>query len=286
VRSADGTEIAYTTTEASTPGAPWIVLVNGPWSPQPLAIADYLGDRYRFVRSDFRGLGASGCPKDEAAYAIERHADDLEAVLDACGIEHAFWLAFHMGAQVAVETLRRRPSRARALVLVSASVGRAPPPCAAAALALRWGEATAISRSPSLDRAARAIAGSRVGRRALVATGLLGDTLSPRERAERLDALREIRLGPLLRTVAAARGHDAASVLRELDLPVLVVAGDRDRLLPDGAAVRMTRQLSHAELLTVRGGSHFMALEFPELIALRIEQFFGTRSFETRSFET
>jgi pimeloyl-ACP methyl ester carboxylesterase len=54
---------------------------------------------------------------------------------------------------------------------------------------------------------------------------------------------------------------------------VLVIAGERDPLTPASEAKRMIARLRHGELLIVRGASHYAAVEFPELVNLRIEKF-------------
>ena len=73
--------------------------------------------------------------------------------------------------------------------------------------------------------------------------------------------------------------HDASDVLPDVDVPVLVIAGDRDLFTPRSAAERMVREISGAELMVVPGGTHYVAVEQPELVNLRIEKFFGERGY-------
>src|SRR5262245_61392191 len=88
-----GTALASPVTPAPFAGAPWVILANGLGGTY-LAFRrqiDYLGNRYRFLTWDYRGLYASGrpSPDDAAGYAIPKHVRDLGAILAAEGIEQA-----------------------------------------------------------------------------------------------------------------------------------------------------------------------------------------------------
>jgi pimeloyl-ACP methyl ester carboxylesterase len=65
--------------------------------------------------------------------------------------------------------------------------------------------------------------------------------------------------------------------LPEVNVPVLVVAGERDSFTPPFLAERMVREMPQAELLMVRGGTHVASIEQPELVDGRIREFFETR---------
>ena len=73
--------------------------------------------------------------------------------------------------------------------------------------------------------------------------------------------------------------HDATDVLETVDVPTLVVTGDRDFFTPQRAASRMAAAIRGAEMLVVPGGTHYAAVEQPDLINLRIEKFFRERGY-------
>lgn len=83
VESRDGTRIAVY--EEGNPGGPVVVLVHG-WPDSHVlwdGVVAGLAQRYRLIRYDNRGAGASEVPKSVAAYAIARLADDFDAVANA-----------------------------------------------------------------------------------------------------------------------------------------------------------------------------------------------------------
>jgi pimeloyl-ACP methyl ester carboxylesterase len=71
---------------------------------------------YRVLRFDFRGYGRSSRPEPGRPYS---HVDDLAAVVDAAGVEHAALVGNSMGGRVAVDFALTSPERVSALVLAT-----------------------------------------------------------------------------------------------------------------------------------------------------------------------
>ncbi|TMA22611.1 MAG: alpha/beta hydrolase [Deltaproteobacteria bacterium] len=71
--------------------------------------------------------------------------------------------------------------------------------------------------------------------------------------------------------------HDADDLLPQIDVPVLVVAGERDLFTPLVRSKEMAERIPHAELLVLREASHAAMVEQPELVALTIEKFLVSR---------
>lgn len=286
VASFDGTEIAYHVTRAPFEGAPVVVLANGlggthlSWRGQ----IDYLADRYRFITWDYRGLYKSARPSPDvpAAYAIPRQARDLEAILAAERVDRASIVGWSMGVQVALEAYRRDPKRVANLVLLNGTYGRpldslSPLPGMKVVL-------------PSLVDIARRMHGiaTQMTRRATVQPetvawfkrmGLIGRTLDDGVFTELVHAFGELDMEPFFRNLRAIGDHDAKDVLETVEVPALVITGDRDVFTPRALAQQMARLIPSAEILVVRGGTHYTAVEFPELISLRIERFFRDHRF-------
>lgn len=73
---------------------------------------------YRVVTYDARGHGASPAPAD-GRFDYDALADDLEAVLDAQGIDRAVLVGASMGAHTAIRFALRSPERVAGLVIVT-----------------------------------------------------------------------------------------------------------------------------------------------------------------------
>ncbi|GHF25540.1 hypothetical protein GCM10017786_69650 [Amycolatopsis deserti] len=95
VVSRDGTRIAVA--EAGDPVAPTVVCVHG--YPDDRSVWDgvvaRLADRFHVVTYDVRGAGESDRPSRRAAYALDRLAEDLAAVLDEVSPDRPAHLLAH-----------------------------------------------------------------------------------------------------------------------------------------------------------------------------------------------
>ena len=89
-------------------------------------VAAALAGEVTLVAPDLRGRGRSnGLPEP---YEIARHAEDVAAVLDHLGADAAVVAGHSMGGFVATSFAERRPSRAKALVLVDGGPPLSIPP--------------------------------------------------------------------------------------------------------------------------------------------------------------
>ncbi len=96
---------------------PWLVMshslgcTRSMWDPQMTALAH----RYRVLRYDTRGHGASQAPA--GPYTLEQLADDAAALMDHAGVERATWVGFSMGGMIGQVFALRHAHRLNALVL-------------------------------------------------------------------------------------------------------------------------------------------------------------------------
>jgi pimeloyl-ACP methyl ester carboxylesterase len=261
----DGAELFV---EAEGRGRPAVVLCDGlacdgfAWK----YLRPELASRHRVVHWHYRGHGRSPLPPPAAAPSVAQFADDLAAVLDAAGLQQAVVMGHSMGVQLALEMHRRHPERVQALVLVCGSPGHPLD---------TFHDTTLLRRAlPSLRRATERF--PRVAAavtRASVRTGLAMELAMSLEVNAHL--LRRADLQPyfthvermdprfFLRVMQAAAEHGAEEHLPAIDIPTLIVAGDRDRFTPTWLSRRMALDIPGAELVLVRGGSHTALLEKP-----------------------
>lgn len=116
--SPDGVSVAY---RVAGDGAP-VVLVHGAGLSQvPWRGLGYVAGLAGFttVTMDLRGHGLSGKPEGPGAFAIDRLAEDVVAVLDHLGIQSAHVVGYSLGARVGFELVRRHPLRVGSLVSIA-----------------------------------------------------------------------------------------------------------------------------------------------------------------------
>jgi pimeloyl-ACP methyl ester carboxylesterase len=201
-------------------------------------------------------------------------------VLDDAKVERAVLAGHSMGVQVALETYRRHTGRVVGLVLL----------CGAPSHPLRTfrGTATLEKVLPQVQRwvlrAPRAV--NRL-KRMLVPTKLAFDIASrleinasliePGDFMPYLEGLARIDVRLFVAMLAEAGRHSADDVLPRIDVPALVVAGDRDGFTPPDRSRAMAAAIPASELLIVEDGSHTAPIERPALVGEIVQRFLTTR---------
>jgi 3-oxoadipate enol-lactonase len=192
------------------------------------------------VLMEFRGHGASDDLEDGWDY--DTLADDLLQVADAVGATRAVGLS--LGAGALLRALSRDPLRFDRLALVLP---------AAVDSARRDGATERLARlGAAIDRGD-----------AVTAAGILLEEVPAAIRSRRGVELLVLRRAQQLvsRPAPRPRGEDRPlpdrSLLGRLDVPVLVLAQDKDALHPLALAVEVARALPRATLLTLPEGGVF-----------------------------
>jgi pimeloyl-ACP methyl ester carboxylesterase len=192
---------------------------------------DFLvGEGRRVIGLDCRGHGLSGKPHSPESYAGNQIPDDVLAVMDAVGVERAHILGYSMGALVTLNLVARHPGRFTSAVVGGAGLPRPvfdPPRRAALAEALEAADPATISE-PTASRFRQSV--ERRGNDLLALAAL--------QRSERTQP-------------------DQAA-LRRLDLPLLVVVGEKDEVL--ASARQLAAAVAGAELVTLAGEDHQSAM--------------------------
>ena len=227
------------------------------------ALAQRLAGRWRVIAVDFRGRGESGHAKDPMSYVPTTYVADVEAMLDALGIERFAAVGTSLGGIVTM--LLAAQDRGR---LVGALLNDVGPEIEAAGLSRIRGYVGRGSAYPTWLHAARAIAEAQGD---VYPDWQLNDWLQMAKRLHRLNAAGRIvldydmRIAEPFRVPGNETGPDMWSALAALrDRPVLLVRGERSDVLGARTAARMAAEL-RAELVTVPRVGHAPTLCEPAL---------------------
>lgn len=276
VGSFDGTRIAahHLGRAAREP----ILLVNavGPNLSAWQLVADEIRGERPMLAWDYRGLhGSSGpvSPRMDAAV----HAQDAIAVADDAGAERVDIAAWSTGTRVAIELARSHRDRVRSVVIVCGGFGRGfrglfryLEVSSLFPLGARLGKRLASSlQTPFRTFVERPeIAG------VVRQSGVIGPTADVDALVEVLKSLAACDLRALLETYDQVVGDSDPSILSEVEAPVLVVAGRRDRFTTLGMAEEMVRRLPDAEKVVYDKGTHFIPIEYPQRLAADMLSFY------------
>jgi pimeloyl-ACP methyl ester carboxylesterase/DNA-binding CsgD family transcriptional regulator len=116
--SRDGVRIAYATCGAGPPLiwiGHWVRHLNFDWeSPIWRPWLSLLSSRHCVIRYDWRGCGLSD---RDVEFSLEKHVEDLEAVVEATALQHFVLVAEAGGGVVSIVYAARHPERVTRLVL-------------------------------------------------------------------------------------------------------------------------------------------------------------------------
>jgi len=228
------------------------------------------------VHWHYRGHGRSAEPADPERVDIAAHADDLDCVRRHVGDPPCVLFGHSMGCQVALEEYRRRPQGIRGLVLVCGSFGNVTSTFhGIPVLELVLPKLLDLAQKvPDFVRAVWSRLPPQLGLKLALRAGEIDpEHVHAEDMLPYLSHMTHVDFPMFLRMLRAAGEHTAGDILTHIEVPVLVVAGERDSFTPAFLATAMAEAIPRCELLMVPGGTHVTPIEQPELVNARIETF-------------
>ena len=207
----------------------------------------------RMIAVDLPGHGESDFIP---AVTVEEHAAIVGDVLIALDCGPAVVVGHSLGGSIAIALAARRPSLVRGLVLIASCV-----------------------RLPLIDNVGERLVAYLPGplRRLLFFSMARRVLFTPHAAAGAIaTAMRDLRAcrpETLAADVRAARAMDLTEEAAALDVPTLVLAGERDRLTTPVLAERLSALIRRSRLAIVDGVGHMLPLEAPERINREIAAF-------------
>ena len=271
LRAADGTRLAWRL-DGRGEGVP-VVLLNGIACSDAYwpVLADVLGAARPVLRHDYRGHGRSEAPLDRDAVDVGTLVADLCLVLDAAAVGAAVLVGHSFGVQVALETARRHPDRVAGVVALAGAGGHPLPPLVDRA---RRAATSLARRRPEVAQQwwQRVWGGEEI----YWASRLIGGAsrLTPAETlGEYFAHVRHMDMPTLSRMFAHMQEHDASDVVADLSVPLLAVAGGRDRLTPLAVMRDLALRAPDGTLVVVPAAAHTLPADDPGAVAAALHPF-------------
>jgi pimeloyl-ACP methyl ester carboxylesterase len=240
--------------EDSGGGGRPVVLIHGwplsaqAWAPQ-VSVLQAAG--FRVVAYDRRGFGRSDKP--ESDYGYDTLADDLQRVMDQCGLQDVTLLGFSMGGgEVARYIARHGESRLRSVVFAAAvppylmKTTDNPEGPLTPENAQQMKNALEQDRSTFFDQFTKDF---------FSANGVLQVTES--QRSEAIALCGQSAQHAALACMDAFGTTDFREDLNKVTVPTLVIHGEADAIVPiEGSGQLTHRAVPHSELVRVSGAPH------------------------------
>ena len=256
-------EIVY---EAWGTGPPVVLLHPFPgnrefWKP----LAPAFESRYQLIVPDLRGHGDSDAGEGPAT--MEKHARDLERLLDAIGIGKATFVGVSIGGYIFFEFWRRFHNRVNALALCDTK------PQAD----------TAEARSNRLKVAADVLEKGTAPFIESVIPKLIGHS-TLMARPDLVDGARGMMQKMTPRGINAvqrgmAERPDSVADLKTINAPTLIAIGEEDLLSTPADGELMRQHIAGSQFKLIPKAGHWSAWEQPEAVGRVLRQFLdATRS--------
>jgi pimeloyl-ACP methyl ester carboxylesterase len=203
------------------------------------------------------GLGVRG-------WDLDAYRRFLAQVLDELGVGRAVLCGHSLGGRLLAELAAEDPDRAMALMLVDAALGRA------------WDDLAAFA---CWNPALLGVVGASLAADTLSTMFLNGDQglklqglAMPQAMANAFAPWRLV--APALSVLLSGGSAATLSRLKEAHLPVFVLHGERDQVVPVSSARDAARR-SGGELVLVHGAAHSWLLEDPETLRSIVAELLG-----------
>jgi pimeloyl-ACP methyl ester carboxylesterase len=199
-------------------------------------------NRFRLILPDARGHGQSDKPHGADAYEMGDRVNDILAILDALNIERTHFFGYSMGGRVGFALAQQAPERLHRLVIGGAHPGNE--------------DLAAFEGVDGTDATAFITAFE----------AMIGESLSPL-------AQEFVKANDLVALAAAAQPRPSLIAdLSQMDLPILLFAGERDRRLAKIQAC--AQQLPQAQFELLEGVNHVEAIADSSMVLPILEAFF------------
>jgi pimeloyl-ACP methyl ester carboxylesterase len=212
-----------------------------------------LADQYELIIPDLRGHGE--CNRSEGI-SIENFAADVIGLLKELEIENAHILGLSMGGAVAQEIYRQAPDICRSLMLVST-----------------------FHYFPNRlrgilfnNRKRRYKAAAAAGRQGEVAAKLCLYSWRP-ETVQKFSMFYRPKLDIFLKSLQACLNVNNLHLLPNIGVPVLIIGGQYDSVLPVWIQAWMHKLIPQSEFIIIRNTGHVAKLEAADRFNLLLRNF-------------
>ena len=217
---------------------------------------EMLASTSHVIAPDLRGMGESTAPP--GPYLMESIASDVAGLLDALDIKRAAIIGHSMGGYAALAFFRMFRERVTGLGLICSRVDADLPEVAKGRLEL----ADRLEREgmePAVDAyVQRLLPPSASDALKAQVTGLI--------RAQKPQGAAAMLRGAALRT-------SSEDLVDDLDVPVLLVCGERDTISPPEVNRHIAARIQNSELIVIKRSAHLPMLEAPNILSDALKGF-------------
>lgn len=253
-------------------GRPALILLHGFLSSEFSwrEVRSPLADGRTVVAFDRPAFGLTERPLEwdgENPYSPPAQVNLLVGLMDTLGLERAILVGNSAGGTIATLTTLEHPERVQALILVDPAIytGGGAPSWIRPLFRLPQASRLGPLFVRSVQRLGNSFAGMAWHDPSLITLEIQEGYRRPLQVENWDRALWEM--------TAASQSANLANRLGELDLPILVITGDDDRIVPTEDSIRLASELPDAELVVIPQCGHVPHEECPQAFLEAVNDF-------------
>ena len=240
-----------------------------------------IGTIAKVVLFDIRGCGLSTAPSSDSGYHMDKIVDDVKALLFELNIEHGILLGYSYGGRVAMRFAQYYGEHLSALILASTTAYEdfhdeleEWPEYRKRMTKELQAKLDEIRHSEELTHAEKALELALIS----CSTDVYDEASIPlvQRALEKMHIQGHWTRLWLEKKLPKVNHGDYASVLTRLNIPTLIVHGEKDMCFPLSVAHRLYEAVPHSKLSMLNGAGHLVALEKPEEWARAIIEFMNS----------
>lgn len=239
---------------------PWVMLSHGLATDLSMwdELAAALKDRYRVLRYDARGHGASAATAGD--YSLDQLVDDAAGILDALDVKQAYFAGLSMGGMVGLGLMIRHPHKIKGAVIADSRHTTTPE------FTKAWHDRIAAVRKGDIE----AVVASTVSRWS--SEGLAARNPAAVARMEKM--VRGTSANGYCGCAAALAQLNYGARLNQITAPTLVVCGDEDHGAPPDNSRQMAAMIEGARFVEIKQAGHIANIEQPAIFNAAVRGFF------------
>ena len=251
-------------------GYPILCLHGHPGSSKTMSVfTDVLSQNYKTIAPDLRGYGKTPA---RGKFQMRDHLDDLQRLLDEYEIEQCVLLGWSLGGILSLELALQQPDRFKGLIMIASA---ASPLSSHPQTSLQELLYTGFSGIINYFKPGWQWNIDNLGKRSLFRY------LVHQQTPEAYQYLGTQAVTAFFQTSLAAnralaeelgRGYNRLSDLQQIDIPCLILAGERDRHITSESSAETARHIQNAEYICYPNTAHLFPWEIPHLVLQDIQK--------------
>ena len=237
---------------------------------------EYFKKNFTVIWFDYRGHHLSEMPRKPEQLTIENIAKDAECLLDELKIDKITVLGHSMGVNIVLEIFHRVPERIKSLILANGSA-RGPLERLLRTNLLQMGFPYLFKAHEKFPNLTNLLWKTQVRSKfAPWIVGILGFNPSLAKVSDiktYVEMVGNIDMIVTLQLLKDYESYDATAWIDKIDVPTLIIAGEKDLIIPREEQEIMHQLIQDSRYELIRNGSHCPQMDIPELINIMIDRF-------------